>query len=401
MRNTSIRLTRVVMGVGVLTTGSLLVPATASAGALATCDGVPATIVGTPNQETLSGTTGPDVIVSNGAKSVYAAEGEDLVCVTGRASTYVLLDGYDEYHDNHAFANDRLIGSDGDDTISSGTYADVSVFDADIDNGDDISLGSGESTLTVFGVPSGSIDGGTGRDRMYMESAAPTFTINAGQSFAATGGTTEHGVADLSGIESFHLGRSQVSTVNFTGTSAAESLYFLDVEADEYETPTVNADFKGGADTLQVLPTTDGTVTGGSGDDQFRYVIYNVGQNLKMKMNKGKITGTKLEASTASFERLYVATNYVQITGDGLGNVIDAVACGIRVDGGAGNDHIRMQTLSTCDSNNHIANGGSGKDRLIGTRGRDDLIGGPGTDYANGGARSDRCVAETRLRCER
>jgi Ca2+-binding RTX toxin-like protein len=45
-----------------------------------TCQGVPATIVGTPEGRVV-GTAGDDVIVSGGAWSVKAGDGDDLVCV--------------------------------------------------------------------------------------------------------------------------------------------------------------------------------------------------------------------------------------------------------------------------------------------------------------------------------
>jgi Ca2+-binding RTX toxin-like protein len=62
---------------------TLLAPATWAAPASAageTCQGVPATIVGTPEGRVV-GTPGDDVIVSGGAWSVDAGDGDDLVCI--------------------------------------------------------------------------------------------------------------------------------------------------------------------------------------------------------------------------------------------------------------------------------------------------------------------------------
>lgn len=53
----------------------------------ATCQGEPATIVGSPRQSQLEGTPGDDVIVSNGSQDVSSGEGDDLVCMTGRSSS--------------------------------------------------------------------------------------------------------------------------------------------------------------------------------------------------------------------------------------------------------------------------------------------------------------------------
>lgn len=45
--------------------------------------------------------------------------------------------------------------------------------------------------------------------------------------------------------------------------------------------------------------------------------------------------------------------------------------------------------------------GGTGPDRLFGNRGNDRLNGGAGSDLSSGGGGRDRCVAETRISCER
>lgn len=57
-----------------------LVPTASATAAAATCQGVPATIVGTPEGRVV-GTAGDDVIVSGGAWSVKAGDGDDLVCI--------------------------------------------------------------------------------------------------------------------------------------------------------------------------------------------------------------------------------------------------------------------------------------------------------------------------------
>jgi len=65
--------------------GLALLAATTSASAAGeTCEGVAATIVGTPDTR-VAGTPGDDVILSNGAFSVEAGEGDDLICVSAAA----------------------------------------------------------------------------------------------------------------------------------------------------------------------------------------------------------------------------------------------------------------------------------------------------------------------------
>lgn len=64
-----------------LLTATLLAAPTAQA-AVETCQGRAATIVGTPGQLGVTGTEGPDVVVTNGAVGVATLGGDDLVCVT-------------------------------------------------------------------------------------------------------------------------------------------------------------------------------------------------------------------------------------------------------------------------------------------------------------------------------
>jgi hypothetical protein len=63
---------------------ALLAPLTLSPPAHAggeSCEGLPATVVGTPGA-TVTGTDGPDVIVSAGAVEVRALGGDDVICTT-------------------------------------------------------------------------------------------------------------------------------------------------------------------------------------------------------------------------------------------------------------------------------------------------------------------------------
>ena len=59
---------------------TLLTPTQAATAAAETCQGVPATIVGTPEGRVV-GTAGNDVIVSGGAWSVKSGDGDNLVCI--------------------------------------------------------------------------------------------------------------------------------------------------------------------------------------------------------------------------------------------------------------------------------------------------------------------------------
>ena len=64
----------------------LALPVGTAEAAAPSCQGHRATLVGKPGQLFLNGTNHRDVIVSNGAGTVRAGGGDDLVCVTGATS---------------------------------------------------------------------------------------------------------------------------------------------------------------------------------------------------------------------------------------------------------------------------------------------------------------------------
>lgn len=316
-----------------------------TAGAIASCDGQPATLVGVKGQESLTGTDGPDVIVSNGAKVVNAGKGPDLVCLTGGDAT-AYLDGPTEYDDTNTWATDRVIGSNGNDKVLSGGGAqDFYDIDQTRSNGDVVSLGAGTSTLNMDGVPTGEIHGGSGRDTLFLYSMGSRVTVAAGSNLRFD----QDPAVPLDGIESFHLDNLMVRTIEFTGTAAAESVYTAQGRSSFSQgsgPTTVNASLGGGDDVLSLGPRTKGTVLGGTGRDQFRYVDTDFGfTQVKLAVTRGVVRGSNLTAATASFERLFVNFYGAKVTGDQGSNEIEVLACVLRVHGGAGDDVLRARAL--------------------------------------------------------
>ena len=394
---------KVLIAVGSLTLAAgLLVPVLpmATAGVAETCDGQPATLVGVPGQERLDGTTGPDVIISNGARLVYAAEGEDVVCLTnGDAS--VILDGYLEYDNTSSWADDRVIGTTGNDRIISGAGA-VDYFDIGQteENGDVLSLGTGDSTITMDGVSVGSIDGGTGRDRLFARGSSDQLTVAVDSSVTFSG----HPSAALDGIESFHLEDASFDNLMFTGSATSESLYthgaFSEYRGRDPRAVTIA--LGGSNDIVTLGANVEGTVAGGPGNDQFRYTTgEGAPRRVTITLKKDAVQATGLRADVSSVDRLYSNFRNVSVVGDGQRNDVSLQACTARVRAAGGNDRVAIAAVPTCGGEPHVLNGGPGRDQLFGGRGRDLLIGGPGRDQADGGAGSDRCVAEVRRNCER
>lgn len=100
--------------------------ATASTRVLAapTCRGVPATLTGTPGDDTLLGTTGPDVIVAlGGADRVVSRAGRDLICAGGGADVVGAGTAADRVFGGAG--SDRLLGRGGPDLLKGSAGNDV------------------------------------------------------------------------------------------------------------------------------------------------------------------------------------------------------------------------------------------------------------------------------------
>jgi hypothetical protein len=89
----------------------------------ATCNGLPATIVGTDQSERIRGTSGPDVIVGLGGSDVILdMGGDDVIC--GGAGNDTLVGGVGNDFLDGGDGRDRLIGGIGNDTLMGGADAD-------------------------------------------------------------------------------------------------------------------------------------------------------------------------------------------------------------------------------------------------------------------------------------
>ncbi len=89
-----------------------------------TCDGLPATIVGTDGADVLVGSAGPDVIVGLGGNDhISGGGGDDVIC--GGPGRDNLSGGGGDDHLNGGTGRDRLAGNVGDDLLLGGAGRDV------------------------------------------------------------------------------------------------------------------------------------------------------------------------------------------------------------------------------------------------------------------------------------
>ena len=110
---------------------------------VASCDGVPATIVGGPKRDVITGTPRRDVIVARGGNDrIDTRGGDDLVCAGG--------------------GDDRVLGGGGDDRLLGQAGADRLLGEA---GDDDLVGGPGDDRL-VGGPGRDTLTGGGGKDRL-------------------------------------------------------------------------------------------------------------------------------------------------------------------------------------------------------------------------------------------
>ena len=150
---------------------------------VATCNGLPATIVGTTGNDTIDGTNGNDVIVGLGGNDIInGGKGDDVICGDGGDDT---LNGGD--------GDDILVGGHGDDILDGGKGDDTLIGRAGNDtldggNGDDSLDGGANDDILRGNLGDDTLTGGTGADSFSGGPGTDTNTdFNAGQGDTSDG----------------------------------------------------------------------------------------------------------------------------------------------------------------------------------------------------------------------
>lgn len=139
-----------VVAIAVLGAVLVSVPAAADEGT-PTCDGLPATIVGTNGADVIHGTAGDDVIVGlGGSDTIYGYAGDDTIC--GGGGNDVIFGGG---------GRDTIKGNGGDDELDGGSWGDRIVGGP----GDDVLIGDRGSDKMKGGPGWDVIRGGAKKDR--------------------------------------------------------------------------------------------------------------------------------------------------------------------------------------------------------------------------------------------
>ena len=426
------------------------------ASARPTCQGKPATIVGSnrPHGQ-LRGTAGDDVIVSDRAPLVDSRGGSDTICLTGlagaafvrvlagagddsvvnrltgRSVTLVRLgDGADRY-----VGGDRrdqvLAGTDDDrDRVWTGAGSDLVSARAE----DDVDLGGGSDDVVLATTsPAQRLVGGAGADELLVGRGVDTTgwrldnvterasrdgaTVLRWASFAAFR-FTGHDLESFTGGESNDL--VQARSIDTTATGGgndvviADRLGLVDVGAgddkvlgDRVEVGLVLGD---GNDRVELtvdpynqLPSYDG----GPGRDLFGPRVHvpppaTYPQEMRGDLVTQQITfpGSVVPAiEFARMEGLHLYGPSVTLVGDEQGNHLAADGCHVTIQGAAGDDvlHTALDPFQDYPCAYDVDPtremwGGAGNDSLRGDVYRDVLHGGAGDDLMRGGDFDDRLI---------
>lgn len=159
------------------------------------CDGRPATITGTPEDNVIMGTAGDDVIVALGGNDIiHGLGGNDRIC--GGDGNDVILAGSGNDRVFGDAGSNILFGGPGNDVVFGGTQNDLLFGEAGADT---LNAGSGNDSL----------DGGTGIDTLNGD--AGNDTLNAGPDNDRLNGGTGSDICDGSTGTDVNLGGCEVT----------------------------------------------------------------------------------------------------------------------------------------------------------------------------------------------
>ena len=384
--------------------------AVARAGATPTCDGQPATIVGTEGADRLSGTASSDVIVGlAGNDSILGADGDDVICggsgndrlfggsgrdlLRGQGGADSLFGHGDAGPDDSAA--DSLLGGRGSDSLNYSGCPDFARHCPEPDGGDDqIRGGRGRDYIAVCDDGQTSVRGGRGVDGALFCSAV---IADLGTGLARFGSGAEIG---LVGIENLYGSAWQTDTL--IGDDGANFIYS---GFDGDQSRGVPDDVRGGGGRDFLVYGDQDSVGGDAGRDSFLAGIPSDNRGFAA-LSGGNGNDHFLLCFGASGNP-FDGADYTVSGGEGLdllefglegtadlqiGTAVcadfSAVVTGVEALQGSS----FKDTLKGDDNDNTIS-GGRGDDVLEGRGGRDDLDGGEGNDTCSSGETVRACEA--------
>lgn len=361
------------------------------------CHGLDATLVGSRN-EVLRGTPGDDVIVSGGASEVLAGAGSDTVCLTV-SSARVDLGDADDVALGRVPSYDYLEARPGNIywQVVSGARGSTEP------NPDDVSLGANTDDLTVYGLPTGDLDG-DGVVRV-ISAVEADWVFRRGRLSIDGGPETAFGfpVADL--------GRARWTSLDWV---ADDSGLVLSGDPRPVADRPLRIVARGMGNRVELQVGQSATIRGNSASFD-RLGIVPAPDGVRAPRIHGSLaTGvlaygdTRIRITGVPTLDLYAFRNAVISAGGPdeddastpTGERIVVRGCSARLWGGDHDDDLELVRRAGCPIGAHlVAHGGPGADVLVGSYGDDVLSGGQGRDEADGRGGRDSCRAERTTSC--
>ena len=423
---------------------AVLLPAAPTYAAGETCQGRPATVVGTPGQLGLLGTEADDVVVTNGAVSVETLAGADLVCVTdsgyytgARLDTGAGNDVVDASGTRGSVeavlgtGSDTYLGAPGQDRVITGQGGDAPDTEVDVvvstsggssssqgdqvesgtpglPNADDIRLTGPGNTVYWAGLmaapgrlevgPESKLVPRLGSGAVALDAAAGTLTSDGATTLQWAGPFVRFDLYGSVAPRSLDVDGSERDEVVYTSFDDADGPQRFDLGAGD--DTLLSPDGRGGDGSAYV---------GGPGDDA---IDLWGGKRLEVDLAKRTWSTARKGGDAGRFagwEQSRVGADRLDLRGTKRADHLQFYACTATVAGRAGNDTLEVNrtgdasyVLSCQDARRSdiTVRGDAGRDTIRGSRGKDLLIGGPGRDTINGNANRDRCSGERLTSCE-
>lgn len=367
-------------------------------------------IVGTDNDDKLSGTSGDEIIWSEGGNdSISTGAGNDII-YSGAGNDTINADTGDdivygdEGNDNitGGYGNDLLNGGEGDDTIKGNEgndtiYGGVGNDTITGDEGEDVLYGEdgndilngGEDNDTLYGGDGDdSLSGDTGDDALSGGAGNDTYYINAdhgNDTIYDSEGLSTLVFGDELSADDYSLHIDINSGISLINTETEETISIPDfINMPEAYDFIFDGEAKiiGGGTSRQVIEGTDedDTITAGNG--------FNI---IRGGDGNDTITGGD------NLDFVYGGNGNDVIDGGNGTNILrgeagdDTITDGIGdsyLDGGDGND------LINAGAGNDVVIGGTGNDQFFGEDGDDVIAGNDGNDYLSGGNGEDTLYAD-------
>ena len=391
-------------------------PETIAAQERPTCQGKPATIVGTDLGERLAGTAGEDVIVGGAGNDVISGRAQnDIICagsgddvVAGGEGPDFLIgaDGNDRLDGEGEF--DALDGGPGDDQLEGGSGSEARSrvlredgirYEGGIRGGpgrDVLSGGDGTDYLMGEDGPD-RLDGGAEWDALEGGPDADTLDGGPGNDRSMRA-RTENGMERLYGIRG---GAGNDTLIGGDGHDhlLGESGHDTLRGGDNIDTLTGGD----GNDVLEGGPGDNDLLDGDRGDDRldggpgpeyiFRAILDDSGRRIWGGIRGGP--GNDILDGGDGGDYLFGDAGNDTIDGGKDRDTIEGGPGRDELSGGPGDETTKRMVIDYSGARdiggirggpgNDTLSGGRGKDELFGDGDRDKCFGGPGTDYCHGG----------------